>query len=608
MSRRAIYPFFAITATLLLAALTRILHLDSQSLWIDEGFTWFLTQTPDPLEMLIFDVHPPLYFTLFAAWVQLAGDSVLAMRFLSVMPSLISIALMAPLARELERQRGINSGGLLPVLACLMLALADMENFLAQEARSYTLQTMFICASMLGFLRWGRKGGRAALALWALSLIALLYTFYLAAAIGVVQGLYALLFLRGRRRVQAIGVLILCAVALLPWLAFTLGEQSGNLSYAYWVRLNDFVLRDIRRIWFSDQWALMMAIALMGLVVFRYAPGREAGEARVSLRWRPLGPALLPLMWFALPLLLTLIANEIVPLYSPRRVAMITPGVALLVAFGLLNLRRPLRPILIAVILVYGISSTDYYEYKQPWQDMVEMTQPYIAPDDLVLIELGGDDYAPVYHYRRALPESNSVRGLTTWRRLEPETYESALPTLIAEHETVWLFYWSKDFSAMPWLDTLGYQRSATFTVDFNPDVYFYRYDRIVAEPLARYENGLILQAAEVRDAGLIELWWTRSDPFDESYTTSGFLLDEAGQLVAQFDSQPFFNEQPMPTWPQEALIYDPKPLITLSGEPLPPGRYQAGVVVYRQDQAGLQRLNTEAGEDMVLLGTIVQP
>src|SRR5688572_19457166 len=145
---------FWLLLILLLAALLRIYHLNLYSLWIDEGFTWNFTQYDNPLLILRRDVHPPLYFFAIRAWVQVAGTSVIAMRFFSVLPSMLSVAVVYQVAREIERQRGTST--ITPLLAALLMALTDAEIMLAQEVRGYTWHVLFACLSMWGFLRWIR--------------------------------------------------------------------------------------------------------------------------------------------------------------------------------------------------------------------------------------------------------------------------------------------------------------------------------------------------------------------------------------------------------------------------------------------------------------------
>jgi hypothetical protein len=620
---------FWLLLILLLAALLRIYHLNLYSLWIDEGFTWNFTQYDNPLLILRRDVHPPLYFFAIRAWVQVAGTSVIAMRFFSVLPGMLSVAVVYQLAREIERQRGIST--ITPLIVALLLALTDAEIMLAQEVRGYTWHVLFACLSMWGFLRWIRTDTRNSLLLWMFSTIALVYTFYLGAFIGVVQGLYALFFLKdgkfirgqsitplriiGVRRIQAFAVLLLCALSLVPWLMFTATEQADNISRGQVIRPEDygFWIRDFRLEYFGQQWALMLCLLFFGLLIVRY----DAGQVRIKLD----SLSILLLLWLSVPLILTVIGNSFVPIYQPRRVSQIVPVIALLTAFGIGNLPRGLaRWFTITVILVYGLVHMDFWRSIELWREMVADTSPYVAPGLPLFLELGGDEYAPRYHYAEGLPnthdflldrdeipapDANILYGLTSWRHLEKGVYDASLPALVDSYDHLWLFYWSSDDGALHWLDTFGHQRTATFTVDFNPDVYLYRYDRLPDEPVVRFQNGMVLQHAQAYPNLLVDLLWTTDNPLDSDYTTSAFLLDEAGQLVAQLDSQPFLNQRPTMTWTIDEAVYDPKRMQVVSGAALPPGTYSVGVVVYAVENGEIVRVLTANGDDHWLLGTV---
>jgi len=612
MQVRQRHPYLILLLILLLAAFVRMNGINAQSFWIDEGFTWNLTQYGDLFGILGRDVHPPLYFVLIDWWVDVAGTGEVSMRYFSLLASMLSVSVVYQLAREIETQRGEKNSPV-PLIAAALMAVTEAETFLSQEARSYTLHVLFTSLSMWGFLRWNRQSTFKYLAIWMLSTIALIYTFYLGAFIGVAQGVYSLLFLRRKKLVMAIGALIICAISLLPWLALTAGQQAENISAAEIITRADygFWLNEFRTQYFTGQWALMIVLFIGGIVIIK--------NRRISLHQT----GILLVLWFGVPLILTLILNERVPTYQPRRVSQIVPAIALLTAYGVSHIRGRLRWILLAVILVYGTVSIDFWRYKQPWRDMVADTVPLIADGTPMLFELGGDDYAPRYHYGNALENSfdfllddgtptdnaNVLFGLTTWRDLQPEAYEGSLPAIINTVDHWWLFYWSSDTGALSWLDTFGFERTATITVDFNPDVYLYRYDRLPEEPVAGYENGLMLRDAIVHDDLMVELLWSTEQALETDYTTSAFLLDSDGQLVAQLDSQPagsfpgVLEPRPVSTWQRGELIYDPKPLqptLNLSAD-----TYSIGVVVYSIVDGEAVRLQTIAGDDMVLIGEI---
>ena len=188
---------------LLLGCLSRGLHIAEQSFWVDEGYAFYHAHFPDLVTSLARDTHPPLYFAALRLWSELTGHSELALRWFSLLPSMLSMAVVYQFAREIcrhqpsaDRQRMRT----VPILALLMLALADAENFLAQEARHYTWLVLFVMCSMWFFLRWMRRGHRRNHLTWIAFTIAMVYTHYITAFAGVAQGIYAFFWLRGRAR------------------------------------------------------------------------------------------------------------------------------------------------------------------------------------------------------------------------------------------------------------------------------------------------------------------------------------------------------------------------------------------------------------------------
>lgn len=615
------HRLFILFLILLLAAIVRFWGITEQSFWIDEGFTWNLTQYHDAFTILKNDVHPPLYFLMIDVWVDVTGTSELAMRLFSLLPSLLSVAVVYQLAREIVIQRqpvgasngmstirgGFRGWGvyLIPIFAALFMAIAEPETNLSQEARSYTWHVLWACLSMWGFLRWGRTSQRFWLLLWIASTIALIYTFYLGAFVGVAQGLYALIFWRGKKRIIAIGGLIFCAISLMPWLLLTGGEQTQNISRGEVIMPKDypFWLLDFRKGYFTGQWALMIGLFLLGLVYFE--------RDRIRLH----ETAILLLLWFGIPLLLTLILNNFAPTYQPRRVSQIVPAIALLSAFGLGNIRGKVGLFLAAIIAVYGVFSVDFWRFKQDWRKMAEETAEYIAPDTPIFFELAGDDYAPRYHFGNILANShdflldegqapshaNVLLGLTTWRHLDPEAYEGGLPAIIDSLDHLWLFYWSSDEGALFWLERFGFERTASLTFDYlPPDVYFYRYDRLPEDSLVHYENGLILHDAVIYDDFSVELFWSTETSLITDYTISLVLFDDTGQIVTQSDSQPFFNSRPTSSWQVSEVMYDLKHLDIPLG--LDVENYQLDLVVYYRNGEDIIRLQTLGGENQITL------
>jgi len=208
------------------------------------------------------------------------------------------------------------------------------------------------------------------------------------------------------------------------------------------------------------------------------------------------------------------------------------------------------------------------------------------------------------------------MRSLKVWRDFEPETYAAGLPALLDAYDSIWLMHWSEeDRSAFDWLDRLGFVNTARLitehytAVNITTDLTVFRYDRPPQGMVAGYDNGMTLrQTAIYPDDLRVDLWWSADAPLTESYTTSVFLLDAGGRLVAQADSIPFDGGRPTPTWQTGEIIFESKRLALVDGfSILPPGRYAVGVQVYRWTPEGTERSLTLDGEEWTIVGAIVR-
>ena len=80
---------------MLLAAAVRIINAGHWPVWTDEGWsTWAASdhRIDVILDNVAKDRHPPLYFLSLSAWWTIAGDSRIALRFLSIASGLLTVA------------------------------------------------------------------------------------------------------------------------------------------------------------------------------------------------------------------------------------------------------------------------------------------------------------------------------------------------------------------------------------------------------------------------------------------------------------------------------------------------------------------------------------
>lgn len=123
-------------AVLAVAAVVRLGFLTTDSFWLDEAFSVRLaldhsagelwTGTLDPL-------HPPLFYLVLQASLRHLGASEWAARLPSVLGSLLNVACVFLLARNLGLSRRAA------VTAAILLAVAPLDVWYAREARMYAL-------------------------------------------------------------------------------------------------------------------------------------------------------------------------------------------------------------------------------------------------------------------------------------------------------------------------------------------------------------------------------------------------------------------------------------------------------------------------------------
>lgn len=604
----------ALTVILMLGAALRIVNLSVQPLWADEGFSAFAITQPDLFQALQRDVHPPLYFVGLKLWAGLTGMSELALRWFTLLPSMVSIALIVPLAKEIGRIRPREDIAnpfmtYVPVLAALLMALSEMEFYIVQEVRSYSLHIMLALLSTWAFLRWIRlpeRGDKRIMALvWLVSMTALIYTHYLGAWMGVVQGLYALLFLRGRQRVTAVGLLLIPAALFVGWLLFvvlpyqTLKADSdqtidqSNLETLIWYA----------RSYLTQQWPLMLGILLLGLVHIKDG----------VVRFRPVNASVLLLLWIVVPVLLTFVGNLRFSIMTYYRISLIAPAFVLLWAFGLSAFPRMTRLFLIAVITVYGVMSVDFYRPKFPEPQFAALASDFAVPGDVVLMDMKGVDFSPQYYLSRQLPSGVSLASLRQYTHWDPPGLYNVLIPQINAADTVWLSRWNDEPLAFELMRDAGLVQTAHRVMMYGDDrLEAYRFDQpaiYAGEALAQFGR-LTLHQAEIHpDALRVDLWWSVDKAVSFDFTTSAILLDEGGRLVAQYDSQPFLNERPTSTWAADEVVYEPKIMRLADGvESLSAGTYSVGVQVYRLTRDGrINPIRTVDDQPYVIVGTLTR-
>ncbi|MBI1280498.1 MAG: hypothetical protein GC179_20415 [Anaerolineaceae bacterium] len=639
--------FIAIlTAILLLAATFRIYHIIQRPIWTDEGTTTFNLFHFNGQDNLIDglaarDHHPPLYYYMLQAWVGLTGDSIFAMRYFAALIGILSVALMVPLARVFltppltpPRKRGGEQDWLqkaywfVPIAAALVLTLSDPDIDLGQEIRFYTLRTLLIILSVIFYMRWIKKPSMRLGIFWTLANVAILHTNYQGAFIMAFEGLHALIFLRGKLRLKAIGWLALCGVLFLPWfIGYGIGQFDNDQGInstlpSTWDTFVELTYKFLGRIW-----PLMLGLMLLGVYSLKSSVnsrrsepppqpspvnegGSKSNKSHNSLstiwRWVTWDKAFLLVIWIALTLIISFLGNEWFSILSPRRVMLISPAIALLVALGLGRFSNQTKVFLLLVILVYSATSVDDYYPKAPWDKVGEDMRRYAQPGDMALMEIYYDDTVLYYYTDHDMPAGTVVKSLRMWRQFDKDTYPNGVIDLLSQHKTVWFTHWSPDQSGFDFLKQTGHVQTALMTTYWGTNqLNVYRFDVIQPQPVVTYSNGMTLRQFQIDpDKMRVDLWWSADKPLDKDYSVSVFVLDANGQLVAQKDDFPFLNQRPTSSFQPNEVVYDPHSLeLSNPQAPLPSGKYTVAVKLYTYYDG--QQYPTANGDPWEVIGMI---
>lgn len=210
----------ATTALILLAFFLRVHLLGNQELRGDEGFSVRLVRNGfmHSLERILATGEPsmPLHVGTLAASIAMWGDSEFALRYVSLLASLLCVPLTLHLGRRLFGARtGLWAGAL--------MAASPLMVWYAQDARTmYPLMVLFTLSASVLLWHAVDARGPAAVRWWALYAVAAalgLYSHYYAAFALVAHGLW-ILALRRDRLIPFASAGLAALALLMPWAVF----------------------------------------------------------------------------------------------------------------------------------------------------------------------------------------------------------------------------------------------------------------------------------------------------------------------------------------------------------------------------------------------------
>jgi mannosyltransferase len=369
----------------LTALVLGLYRLGDESLWLDEGVTATLaggSWSAVVDRTVAYDPHTGLYYSAIKLW-SAFGFSEFNLRLLSVLCIAAAAALLAVLAARLF-------GALAGVVAGVVFATNPFIIRFAQEARAYALAALLTALASLLLVQALDRSSPARWIGWGVATVVLVYVHAVAAAV-LVAFLAAIVLHPKRPTTPALvtgGLAI--GMALSPLAILMLRADTSSLDWIPEPAVSD-IPRSLRDL--AGSQSLVVAVAVAAVIATVGAVRRPSERA-----WPLVFSALLAVV----PVVVIFTASYVKPTFLPRYLIVAIPGIVLLVAAGISELRAPaLMLAAAAVVVAIAVPRLDDWysnESKENWRGVAATVAARSRPDDIVVIYPFGHDAFRFYY------------------------------------------------------------------------------------------------------------------------------------------------------------------------------------------------------------------
>lgn len=347
--------FWAIFILSAIAFGLRFYRLGANDLWYDEVYSVLISR--DSLAIW----NPPVYFIILHYWIKLFGTSEFALRFPSLVFSVLSIPMLYILGKMIfDRRAGFYAG--------LIMCLSSFHIWYAQEARPYSLSVFLSILTTYYLFRFLKEGKLVQGGLYAFFTVAGIYSdishYYL--FLLLIQLLAAVIFIKKNLYLRLF--LVLCGVSLIS--ALRLEFFISKFLYikdGFWIpspslRSLIFTLENFNSGYNVPAWLyrfsdiLVLAILAWSFVNYRKAQGKTMGLIVAGmLSFLPLGLAYV-------------FSKVFFPIYLERAFIIFSPYYYLLIGFGInyISDRRMKIFILVSFLVISFAGLSGYYRNLMP--------------------------------------------------------------------------------------------------------------------------------------------------------------------------------------------------------------------------------------------------
>lgn len=402
--------WLAIVLALLLGFALRVLKLDDNAVWWDEAWSVWVAQQPfdQTTYLTAADVHPPAYQWALHIWARLTGISMFAARYLSLLWSMVTLALIYALARRLGGARAALWALFFASAAAFLIHWAQETRMYAQ-AGALTALTAYLYTRALMPAAHEKPAPRLWIAL-GISAGALALTHYLGALVSVILALHYLITFKRRARddhKRAFGAALIAGAMIAAWMLYALpltrsGSAGGDANPALVFQLSATLL--------ATGTSIDLQVYLLPALLVTF--GGVIGIAFYGVR-RPSGALLVLLFALVPPLVIYTLGVLQTRFYAPkpeeRYLIIFAPVIYGGIGLALDALYRRGRLIGLGAALLltvfYGaalLRDFDARYLRDDYATMFDTLHALARPDEPVIFT-SGDRYPLVrYHLNRA--------------------------------------------------------------------------------------------------------------------------------------------------------------------------------------------------------------
>jgi hypothetical protein len=372
---------------------TRFWNLTTSCLWFDEIFSvhaaehgWDLILNFVALDL----IHPPLFYVLLKLWIAAGGESLLWLRTLPVILSLLAIPPFLLLCRELRL------GFWTTVLALFLIAVNGSLIKYSQEVRMYS---MLMCASLASIWLFARsqRTGNGSVFL-TLANVPLVYTHYFGWLV-IAAEIIALFTLQRSKWRMLVSIAVIPAISFLPWfVAIVTAARSGselgqNIGWMHPPVVADIVsimLNIVEPFYYpaisiepTSIFIISIPLLLVALVsIGSYFARKERSENRTT--------ALLLLIFIVVPIVAAFLVSWISPysVWGTRHLVIVFVPSAMMFAMSTLVVDKLRTVLLAATLILVGVASV--LQFRRP------QTEAIWCGFEPLTMKMEGDSNLPV--------------------------------------------------------------------------------------------------------------------------------------------------------------------------------------------------------------------